>query len=91
MNKKELISEIASDTGMTKADSERVLNSVLETIKETLVSGDSVKLPGFGAFTVKERKERKGRNPQTGKDIIIPASKSPSFKAGKDLKEAIKS
>ncbi|MDY7026049.1 MAG: HU family DNA-binding protein [Pseudomonadota bacterium] len=89
MNKSELIDSIATKADLTKADAGRALDAVLDTVKEALVKGDSVTLIGFGTFAVKERSARTGRNPQTGKEIQIPASKVPGFKAGKGLKDAV--
>ncbi|KAA0259565.1 HU family DNA-binding protein [Deferribacter autotrophicus] len=90
MNKKELIERIASKAGLKKAEAERALAAFEETVIEALKSGDKVTLVGFGTFSVSERKERKGRNPQTGEEIIIPATKTPKFTAGKILKESVK-
>jgi len=89
MNKGELITAIAKGANMTKIDAERALNATTEAIKSTLASGEQVTLIGFGTFKVTERAARKGRNPQTGDEIDIPAAKVPSFKAGKKLKEAV--
>jgi len=89
MNKKEMIERLARKTGMTKADSQRALDGVLDVVFEELKSGNSVSLAGFGSFTVAERKPRTGRNPQTGAEINIPAAKVPKFKPGKKLKEAV--
>ncbi len=89
MNKKEMIERLARKTGMTKADSQRALDGVLDVVFEELKSGNSVSLAGFGSFTVAERKPRTGRNPQTGAEINIPAAKVPKFKPGKNLKEAV--
>ena len=89
MNKAELINEIATNSGLTKADTGRALDALVQTIESTLKSGDSIALVGFGTFEVKERAERTGRNPQTGESITIAAAKVPSFKAGKGLKGAV--
>ncbi|MDD3852420.1 MAG: HU family DNA-binding protein [Syntrophomonadaceae bacterium] len=89
MNKTELIGEVAGKTGMTKKDAEKVVNAFFDTVEGTLKSGEKVQLIGFGTFEVRERKARKGRNPQTGKEIDIPATKVPAFKAGKALKDAL--
>ncbi|MBO8137019.1 MAG: HU family DNA-binding protein [Desulfotomaculum sp.] len=89
MNKAELVSSVAEKTELTKKDAEKAVNALFETISETLAAGDKVQLIGFGTFDVSERKERKGRNPQTGEEIIIPATKVPVFKAGKALKEMV--
>ncbi len=89
MNKSELITAIAEHSKLTKADSERVLNSLLKTIENTLKAGDSIVLVGFGTFVVRDRAARTGRNPQTGQELSIPAAKVPSFKPGKALKDAV--
>ena len=89
MNKTELIAQVAEKTGLSKKDSELAVNASLETITETLVQGEKVQLVGFGAFDVKERGVRMGRNPKTKKEIEIPASRVPQFMAGKALKEAV--
>ena len=89
MNKQELIDNIASSADITKADAGRALDSVLESITGALKKGDSVVLVGFGSFSVRDRKARTGRNPQTGAEIQIAAAKVPSFKAGKALKDAV--
>ena len=89
MNKSELIDAIAQNAGLTKADAGRALDGFIKAVEDTLKAGDSVTLVGFGTFSVKERPERKGRNPQTGEEIIIKSAKIPSFKAGKSLKDAV--
>ena len=89
MNKTDLISEVAARTGMTKRDVEKVVNAFFSTIEGTLKSGDKVQLIGFGTFEVRDRQARKGRNPQTGEEISIPAARVPAFKAGKALKDAV--
>lgn len=89
MNKSELIDRIAEQAELTKADAGRALDATVAAITAALKSGDSVTLVGFGSFLVKERAARTGRNPQTGKEIKIAASKTPSFKAGKGLKDAV--
>ena len=90
MTKKELISAIAEKTKMTKKDTETMVNAIVEVISETLANGEEVAISGLGKFSVKERAERTGRNPQTGEAITIAASKVPAFKASKTLKDAIK-
>ena len=87
MNKAQLVEKIAAETKMTKAQSERVLDHCIETIKKTVSKGDDVKLVGFGTFSRGKRKARTGRNPQTGATISIPASKVPRFKAGTSGRE----
>lgn len=89
MNKSELVSAIAEKSGLSKKDCEKALCAVIESIEEALVKGDKVQLVGFGAFEVKERAARTGRNPKTKEAIEIPASKIPMFKAGKALKDAV--
>lgn len=90
MNKTELISAIAQKTGLTKKNSEAALNAFISTVEESLQRGEKVVLVGFGTFEVRKRAARKGRNPQTKQEILIPASKAPVFKAGKGLKEKVK-
>lgn len=89
MNKAELIIAVSDKSGMTRKDTEKVVASFLETVTETLKAGDKVQLVGFGTFEAKDRAARKGHNPMTGEEIDIPASKAPSFKAGKAFKDAI--
>lgn len=89
MNKTELVAAIAEKTEMSKKDSERALNAILDTIAAALKADDNVRLIGFGTFEVKKREARVGRNPSTGKPIKIPASRVPAFKAGKELKETV--
>lgn len=89
MTKTELAANVAEKSGITKKDADHILNAVFETIKQALVEGDKVQVIGFGTFEIRSRSARKGRNPQTGEEIDIPASKLPSFKAGKALKEAV--
>ena len=90
MNKSELIDAIAQSSNLTKADAGRALDGFIGAVTGALRNGDSVTLVGFGTFAVKERAARVGRNPQTGREINIPAAKNPAFKAGKGLKDAIK-
>lgn len=89
MNKSELIAAIAEHANLTKADANRGLDGIINSIETALKAGNSVALVGFGSFEVKERAERKGRNPQTGEEITIAAAKLPRFKAGKSLKDAV--
>jgi DNA-binding protein HU-beta len=89
MTKAEFVGKIAEKTGFTKADAEKAVNAFLETVTETLKSGDKVALTGFGSFEVTERAAREGRNPQTGETMQFKASKAPKFKAGKGLKDAV--
>lgn len=89
MNKTELIAAVAEKAGMSKKDSEKAVNAAFDTITEALAAGDKVQLVGFGAFEVKERGARIGRNPKTKEEIQIPASRVPVFKAGKALKDVV--
>ena len=89
-NKQDLIAKVAEATDLTKKDSAAAVDAVFATVSEFLSNGEKVQLIGFGNFEVRERAARKGRNPQTGKDITIAASKVPAFKAGKALKDAVK-
>ena len=89
MNKSELVNAMAAKTGATKKSAEESLNALLETVKDALVKGDKVQLVGFGSFETKTRAARKGKNPQTGAEMKIPACKAPSFKAGKALKDVV--
>ncbi|MGI5972071.1 MAG: HU family DNA-binding protein [Oscillospiraceae bacterium] len=89
MNKAELVAAAAEKAGLSKKDSERVLDAVIEAITNSLSAGDKVQLVGFGAFDIKVRGERTGRNPRTKETIVIPASKLPVFKPGKALKDAV--
>lgn len=89
MTKVELIAAVAADAGLTKKDAEKAVNSMIDSITESLKKGDKVALVGFGTFEVRKRPARKGRNPQTKKEITIPASNLPAFKAGKALKESV--
>ncbi|QLA16153.1 DNA-binding protein [Desulfolutivibrio sulfoxidireducens] len=90
MTKADLVVKIAEKTKMTKADAERALNAFLESVEATLVADGKLTLTGFGTFAVDERKARTGRNPRTGAEITIPASKVVKFRPGKLLKEVIK-
>ncbi len=89
MNKTELVAAIASKADISKKDSEKALNAFIDTISDALKKGDKVSLVGFGSFEVRTRAARTGRNPQTGAEIKIAASKSPAFKAGKALKDIV--
>jgi DNA-binding protein HU-beta len=89
VNKSELITSIAEKSGLTKKDAEKALKAFTESVQESLTNNDKVQLVGFGTFEVRERGERKGRNPKTLEEITIPASKAPVFKAGKELKETV--
>lgn len=89
MNKAELVASMAEKSGLTKKDTEKAVNAFVETVNEALMKNDKVQLVGFGTFEVKQRKERKGRNPKTQEEMVIPASKAPVFKAGKALKDMV--
>ena len=89
MNKTELIDAMADSADISKAAAGRALEGMISAIAGALKSGDQVSIVGFGAFSVRERAARTGRNPQTGQTITIKASKSPAFKAGKALKDAV--
>jgi len=89
VNKSELISAIAENSNLTKADSGRALDAMISAITDSLKNGEPVTLIGFGTFEVRDRAARSGRNPRTGETIQISASKNPAFKAGKALKEAV--
>jgi bacterial nucleoid protein HU beta subunit len=89
VNKSELIDHIAESADISKASAGRALDAFVDSVSDTLKSGDQVALVGFGTFSVRERAARKGRNPQTGAEIEIAAAKVPGFKAGKALKDAV--
>lgn len=89
MTKAELVTSIAEKTGLTKKDSEKALAAFVDTVTETLAKGDSIQLVGFGTFEVRERAAREGINPRTKEKIEIAATKVPSFKAGRALKDAV--
>jgi DNA-binding protein HU-beta len=89
MNKTDLVEVIAENAELSKAAAGRVLDVVIDAITESLGKGKPVALVGFGTFVVSKRKQRVGRNPQTGEDITIPAAKVPRFRAGKNLKDRV--
>ncbi len=89
MNKNDLISQVAGDAGLSKADATKAVDAVLDNIAGSLSSGGEVRLVGFGTFSVTHRKATTGRNPRTGETIQIKASNQPKFKAGKALKDAV--
>ncbi len=89
MNRNELIEAVSERTGLAKSDAARAVDALLGAISETLQRGDSVNLSGFGSFVVRSRAARSGRNPRTGETIAIAATRSPAFKAGKALKDAV--
>jgi DNA-binding protein HU-beta len=89
MNKAELISKVADLTGFTKVDADKATDAVFAAITDALKGGEEVRLVGFGSFSVTNRAASKGRNPRTGEEIAIAASKQPKFSAGKGLKDAV--
>ena len=90
MNKAELIEEVAGKVGLTKKDANNVVDAITSAITDSLARNERVALVGFGTFQVMKRKARRGRNPQTGEEIQIPAKKVPKFRAGKSLREAVR-
>ena len=90
MTKTELVEKMAKDAKVTKAAADKAIDSFVDGVKKALRKGEKVTLIGFGTFSVTQRKARKGRNPQTGSEIKIPARKAPKFSAGKALKTAVK-
>lgn len=90
MNKTDLINAVAEQTELSKKDATKAVEAVFDTVMDSLKQGEKVQLIGFGNFEVRDRAARKGRNPQTGEEIEIPASKVPAFKPGKALKDAVK-
>lgn len=89
MNKNDLINNVSTTAGLSKADSARAVDAVFEAISSALQNNDDVRLVGFGTFCVAERQATEGRNPRTGEKIKIPAARVPKFRAGKGLKDAI--
>lgn len=90
MNKTDLINAVAEKSELSKKDATKAVDAVFEAVMDSLKNGEKVQLIGFGNFEVRERSARKGRNPQTGEEIEIPASKVPAFKPGKALKDVVK-
>jgi DNA-binding protein HU-beta len=90
MNKADLVTRMAKDAEITKRQAGKALDALVEGVQEALIKGDSITLVGFGTFSVMPRSARKGRNPQTGQEIFIPANKTPKFRAGKGLREAVR-
>ncbi|MFC5713477.1 HU family DNA-binding protein [Thalassorhabdus alkalitolerans] len=89
MNKTDLINAVAEQADLSKKDASKAVDAVFDSITDTLKQGDKVQLVGFGSFEVRERASRKGRNPQTGEEIEIPATKNPAFRPGKQLKDSV--
>lgn len=90
MNKTEFINAVAEKEGIEKKCAEKAVNAVFATIAQELAKGEKIQLVGFGTFEIRERAEKRGRNPRTGETMTVPASKVPAFKAGKALKDAVK-
>lgn len=91
MTKAELVDGVAKNSGLSKKDAEVIVQTVLESIIESLRDGEKVELRGFGSFRLRDRASRQGRNPKTGEKVYVPAKKVPYFKPGKELKELINS
>jgi DNA-binding protein HU-beta len=89
MNKADLVRRMAKDAEITKRQAGKALDALVDGVQEALIKGDSITLAGFGTFSVMSRSARKGRNPQTGQEIFISANKTPKFRAGKGLREAV--
>jgi DNA-binding protein HU-beta len=89
VTKTELVSVVADKAGLTKTDADRAVKALLDAVSDCLKSGDKLSLVGFGTFSVSQRAARKGKNPQTGAKIDIPAAKTPRFKAGKSLRDSV--
>jgi DNA-binding protein HU-beta len=89
MTKAELIAKVAEKSGFSKKDADKATSAVIDAIVESLAAGEKVQIVGFGSFEVRQREERKGRNPRTKEEITIPASALPVFKAGKSFKDAV--
>lgn len=89
MNKSEIVAVVADELDVTRKDAERTVDKIFELITQALEDGDKVVISGFGSFEVRERAQREGKDPRTGETITIPAQKTPAFKAGKSLKDAV--
>lgn len=89
MNKVEFVAAVAENSGLDKKAADKAVKAVIEVVKAELAKGEKIQIAGFGTFEVAERAERTGRNPRSGEEMVIPASKSPKFKAGKALKDAV--
>lgn len=90
MNKMDVVEAVASRAGLSKADSGRAVDALIDAVADALARGEKVTVTGFGTFEVRNRAARMGRNPQTGAPLHIPATKTPAFKAGKGLKDAVR-
>ena len=91
MTKADLVDEVAKNSDLSKKDAETIVQTVLDSIVDSLKGGQKVELRGFGSFRLRERSSRQGRNPKTGKAVFVPAKKIPCFKPGKELKDLINS
>ncbi|MFO7768334.1 MAG: HU family DNA-binding protein [bacterium] len=89
MTKADIVENIAEKTGLTKTDTSLVVEGIIETLKEAMVSGESVEIRGFGTFKIKKRAARRARNPRTGEPVDIPAKYVPAFKPSRELKDAV--
>ena len=90
MTKAELVEKVSDKVdGLTKKQTEVIINTIFDSIKEALAVGDKIEIRGFGSFKIRSRKEREGRNPKTGSPVSVPSKKVPFFKAGKELKELV--
>lgn len=89
MNKNDLIKVVVNETKMKKKEAKALVELIFDNITDALINGQQVRVSGFGNFEVRERNERKGRNPQTGENLLIPASKAPAFKPSRPLKRAV--
>ena len=89
MNKQDLVLQLANKAELTQKKADELLSTTLEAIMKSLSKGDKVTLVGFGTFEARKRRERKGRNPKTGQEILIPASVVPKFSAGKQFKQSV--
>jgi len=89
MTKADIVENIAEKTGLTKTDTSLVVEGIIETLKEAMISGDSVEIRGFGTFKIKKRAARRARNPRTGEPVDIPAKYVPAFKPSRELKDAV--
>ena len=90
MRKSDIAAHVAEQNSLSKAEAERAVNALLEAVRGALAGGETVTLPGFGTFSARSRAARDGRNPATGERITVAASKTPSFKAGKALRDAVR-
>jgi integration host factor subunit beta len=89
MTKAELVEEVAKESDLTKKDAEVIVQTVLDSITDSLQRGEGIELRGFGSFRIRSRSPRQGRNPKTGSDVSVPAKKVPHFKPGKELRDIV--